>query len=375
MTAPVLPADTNPCAWPSRTSRDATRMELSRLERTALAALSSMVTHSAGMHHLDGQVAMVFVEGQLLLGPTPAGPPGCTLTPKLLAARTAPSTSAFGAWSPPIASTAMVSMWRGFYSCSTSTTSRPLYWPQCGHTRWGSLGSWQFGHSERPAGFSASCARRLLVRRWECLRLGFGISLPQHYQDRSAGTRFRPPRRPITSSEFQLAERSPAIVRAFHPAIARGLVPVPAANRADALARFAADALHGQGQHDLFQEDILQLQAAAFVKPYLRLAFVDLDLFLARRCRTSAGKTDRNSRPAETGHLPGTGRTAAVISTEYRPWTRTSPSVWASNSAEPVARNGEPCSRSSPEKSISPGSKVSSKRTFRNSISLILKNM
>ena len=46
MTAPVLPADTNPCASPSRTSREATRMELSRLERTALAALSSMVTRS-----------------------------------------------------------------------------------------------------------------------------------------------------------------------------------------------------------------------------------------------------------------------------------------------------------------------------------------
>ncbi len=46
MTAPVLPADTKPWAHPSRTSRDATRMELSRLDRTALAALSSMVTRS-----------------------------------------------------------------------------------------------------------------------------------------------------------------------------------------------------------------------------------------------------------------------------------------------------------------------------------------
>ena len=46
MTAPVLPADTNPWAHPSRTSREATRIELSRFERTALAALSSMVTRS-----------------------------------------------------------------------------------------------------------------------------------------------------------------------------------------------------------------------------------------------------------------------------------------------------------------------------------------
>ncbi len=43
MTAPVLPAETNPWAMPSRTSREATRMELSRLVRTARAALSSMV--------------------------------------------------------------------------------------------------------------------------------------------------------------------------------------------------------------------------------------------------------------------------------------------------------------------------------------------
>ena len=41
-----------------------------------------------------------------------------TFTPKLPAARTAPSTSALGAWSPPIASTAMVSMLGRGYSCN-----------------------------------------------------------------------------------------------------------------------------------------------------------------------------------------------------------------------------------------------------------------
>ena len=46
ITAPVLPADTNPCATPSRTRREATRMELSRFERTARAALSSIVMTS-----------------------------------------------------------------------------------------------------------------------------------------------------------------------------------------------------------------------------------------------------------------------------------------------------------------------------------------
>ena len=43
MTAPVLPAETTPWATPSRTSREATRMELSFFVRTALAALSSIV--------------------------------------------------------------------------------------------------------------------------------------------------------------------------------------------------------------------------------------------------------------------------------------------------------------------------------------------
>ena len=66
------------------------------------------------------------------------------------------------------------------YSWTTSITSRPLYCPQCGHTRCGSLGSWQLGHSEKPGAFRASCARRVLVRSLECLRLGFGISLPQY---------------------------------------------------------------------------------------------------------------------------------------------------------------------------------------------------
>ena len=46
MMAPVFPAETNPWAHPSRTSREATRIELSRFDRTALAALSSMVTRS-----------------------------------------------------------------------------------------------------------------------------------------------------------------------------------------------------------------------------------------------------------------------------------------------------------------------------------------
>src|ERR1035437_4404446 len=196
-----------------------------------------------------------------------------TFTPKLPAARTAPSTSAFGAWSPPIASSAMVSMSGRGYSATNSTTSRPLYWPHFGHTRWGSLGSWQLGHSERPDAFRASCARRVLVRLWECLRLGFGISLPQQIS-----YSYCPCARAAHDSEFQIAERAPAIVH-FGFTIARGLVPVLATTGADSSTGLAAHPLHRQRQQDLLPEDILQFQAV-FVKSNFRFARVDLDLFL-----------------------------------------------------------------------------------------------
>ena len=84
-------------------------------------------------------------------------PTRMTRTSSSDAARIAPSTSALGAWSPPIASTAIVSMGaRAGYSSTTSTTSRPLYFPQRGHTRCGSLGSWQLGHSDRTERVSES---------------------------------------------------------------------------------------------------------------------------------------------------------------------------------------------------------------------------
>src|ERR1700689_329220 len=62
-----------------------------------------------------------------------------------------------------------------FYSSATSMTSRPLYFPQCGQTRCGSLGSWQLGHSARMARVKESWVRRAEGRRLECLRLGFGM--------------------------------------------------------------------------------------------------------------------------------------------------------------------------------------------------------
>src|SRR3954452_13985859 len=79
-----------------------------------------------------------------------------------------------------MASTAIVSMdGLAGYSSATSITSRPLYFPQCGQTRCGSLGSWQLGHWAITVRRRESCVRRAEVRRLECRRLGCGILLSQ----------------------------------------------------------------------------------------------------------------------------------------------------------------------------------------------------
>src|SRR5690348_294140 len=72
------------------------------------------------------------------------------------------------------------------YSSATSITSRPLYLPQCGQTRCGSLGSWQFGHSAITVRRRESCVRRADVRRLECLRFGFGMLFSQLLKRRPA---------------------------------------------------------------------------------------------------------------------------------------------------------------------------------------------
>ena len=61
------------------------------------------------------------------------------------------------------------------YSAAVSITSRPLYCPQWGQTRCGSLGSWQLGHSAKAGFCRASWARRFWVRALECRRFGFGM--------------------------------------------------------------------------------------------------------------------------------------------------------------------------------------------------------
>ena len=64
-------------------------------------------------------------------------------------------------------------------------------------------------------------------------------------------------------------------------ALAIGLVAILPARGADALADIRANPLHGQRQQDLFPEDVLRFQPAAFIKPDLGFALVDRDLFVA----------------------------------------------------------------------------------------------
>src|ERR1051326_7513376 len=130
-----------------------------------------------------------------------------------------------------MASTAMVSMAAPRdYSSATSITSRPLYFPQCGQTRWGSLGSWQLGQFAITERRRESCVRRAEVRRLECLLLGFGILLSQ------------------------LLERCPAVVTQRALAAAVFLVTVLPAHRTDSLAILVAQPLHRKRQqHNLPQ--------------------------------------------------------------------------------------------------------------------------
>src|ERR1700689_3920644 len=93
-----------------------------------------------------------------------------------------------------------------FYSSATSITSRPLYFPQCGQTRCGSLGSWQLGHCDRLALVSEACVRRAEVRRLECRRFGFGMLLSLQL--------------------IQMFQRRPAIIGRSHLARALFLIPV-----------------------------------------------------------------------------------------------------------------------------------------------------
>ena len=130
------------------------------------------------------------------------------------------------------------------HSVVVSITSRPLYCPQLGQTRWGTLGSWQLGHSAWAGLLSASWARRFCVRALECLRFGFGILFL----------------RPYYLLNVQIFQSHPAIVTGWWLTRAARFVTVRTADRADTFAGIAAYPLHRELQNNLLPHDIFQFR-------------------------------------------------------------------------------------------------------------------
>jgi hypothetical protein len=124
--APVLPAETNAAALPSRTASAATRSEESRLRRRASDGLSAMPTTWEACR----------ISSPSVLAPRRAisdsieawSPTRITEAPNSRTAAMAPSTTTAGPWSPPMASTAifMPACRPIRYVPSTETISRPL---------------------------------------------------------------------------------------------------------------------------------------------------------------------------------------------------------------------------------------------------------
>ena len=108
MTAPELPALTMAEASPALTSSKATRMELSRLRRMAWPGCSSISTTSAAWWMRMGRLGLARWR-RSSSRTRPSGPTRITAWPARAAA-TAPCTAAAGAWSPPMASTAIGAM-------------------------------------------------------------------------------------------------------------------------------------------------------------------------------------------------------------------------------------------------------------------------
>src|SRR5436305_794617 len=110
MAAPVLPAVTRACARPSLTSSAQRRIEERRFLRIGVIAGSSMPTTSSAW-------TISRLPGASLRAPDPSRASSASMrgrsptrrmaAPSSAAARTAPSTAERGAWSPPMASTAI----------------------------------------------------------------------------------------------------------------------------------------------------------------------------------------------------------------------------------------------------------------------------
>src|ERR1035438_2308219 len=106
----------------------------------------------------------------------------------------------------------------------------------------------------------AGCFQGIVRAAGACPLMGVSTFGIRHISTSTNLVQMLPCARASQYSEFQIKERAPAIVhRGF--TIARGLVPVPAANGANSFTGLATHPLHRQRQQDLLPEDVLQFQA------------------------------------------------------------------------------------------------------------------
>ena len=178
-----------------------------------------------------------------------------TFTPRLLAARTAPSTSAFGAWSPPIASTAMVSMLGRGYSCDhfddfAAFVLAALRANAVRQLRLVAVGALR----------KTGCLQRIVRAARARAPLGVSTFGIRHFSTSTNFVQLLPFARASQYSEFQITERAPAIVATSglqSQAVSFRFLPQTGA---DPFTGLAAHPLHRQRQQHLFPEDVLQFQ-------------------------------------------------------------------------------------------------------------------
>src|SRR5579862_1996194 len=190
---------------------------------------------------------------------TSSTPTRITLTSSTRAARIAPSTSDLGAWSPPMASTAMVSM--------------------------GDSGRLLFDDLDHFAALVFAAMRAHAVRQLRLVAIG-AFRQPTAFQGvvrpARGGALFRMSAfwiRHTMVSFFPLVlntlKRRPTVVRGFRLALALLQVPVLPAYRTNPFAPRPAQPLDRQRKQHKLAQYVVQLHAVAFVKSHLGFARVE----------------------------------------------------------------------------------------------------
>src|SRR6266566_2801002 len=187
-----------------------------------------------------------------------------TLTPRVLAARIAPSTSGLGAWSAPMASTAIVTIMEG-------GLPQPLFLGHFDH----------FTSMILPAMGTDAVGKTIFVTgrtfgKRGPLQMIVGAALSPA---RGGVSSFRIRHSSIISfSIYKFFKGAPTVIRRLDVAIAGNFIAIGPANRTDSLATFAANPLHRQLQQDLLLDDVGKLETQSLIEPDFGFSLVDLNL-------------------------------------------------------------------------------------------------